>query len=141
MKNTNRLGLAFCLGALLAYSASACATLPASTPSEVAAREAEKCLQSGPCIVVQVDNQVLYDATVRVNGFRIGEVTGDHAAIFFVRESLLVDGGCAQVTLFVRQLELTSVSSKECVRPGGRFRVSLDPQYHAWLVPQGGGNR
>lgn len=137
MKNTNRLDLAFCLGALLAYTVG-CATLPAPTPSEIAARDAAACLQNGPCVVVQVDNAVLYDAVVTVNGFRIGEVSGGHSATLFVRESLLVEGRCAQVSLFVRQLRVRSSTTKECLREGGRFSLRLDPLYHAWLTPQGG---
>jgi hypothetical protein len=141
MKNTNRLGLAFCLGALLAYSVSACATLPVATPSERVARDATACLQSGPCVVLQVDNGVLYDAVVRVNGFQVGEIRGGQSAPLFVRESLLVDGRCAQVYLYFRDLRRASVSSRECIRAGGRFILALDPHYHAWLTPQGGGER
>lgn len=137
MRNTNRLGDAFCLGALLAY-AIGCATLPAATPSEIAARDAATCLQNGPCVVVQVDNAILYDAVVTVNGFRVGEVSGGGSATLFVRESLLVEGRCAQISLFIRQLRVRSVSTKECVREGGRFSLRLDPLYHAWLTPQGG---
>lgn len=138
MKNTNRLAVSFMLGALLAYTFSACASVPIATPSETAARAAADCLKSGPCVVVQVDNGVLYDATVTVNGFRVGEVSGEHTGTFFVRESLLVEGRCAQVALYFRQLHRGSVSSRECVREGGRFRLALDPLYHAWLTPEGG---
>lgn len=141
MKNTNRLGFAFCLGALLAFGASACATLPVATPAERSARDAAACLQNGPCVVVQVDNAVIYDAVVTVNGFRVGEVSGGRSATLFVRESLLVEGRCAQIELYFRQLRRGSVSSSECVREGGRFRLALDPLYHAWLTPQGGGGK
>lgn len=138
MKNTNRLGFAFCLGALLAFGASACATLPVATPAERSARGAAACLQNGPCVVVQVDNAVLYDAVVSVNGFWVGEVSGGRSATLFVRESLLVEGRCAQISLFVRQRRLRSSTTKECLREGGRFSLRLDPLYHAWLMPQGG---
>ena len=138
MRNTNRLGLAFCLGALLAFTVSACATLPATTPNERVAQDAAACLQTGPCFVLLVDNGGDYEATIRVNGFYVGRVTGNRAATIFVHESLLVDGRCAQISAFFRDLARSAPSTKECIRLGGRFAFSVDPLYHAWLVPRGG---
>ena len=137
MKNVNRLGLAFMLGALLAYL-TACASLPAAGPSERSARDAAACLESGPCFVIQADNGAYYEAKVYVNSFYVGRVAGNHARPIFVRESLLVDGRCAQVSVQFRDVLRASVSSKECIRPGGLFSLSLDPRYRAWLTPWGG---
>lgn len=133
MKSATRLAVA-----LLAYTAAACVTLPPTTPGERMAQDAAACLQVGPCFVLQVDNGADYDATLRLNGFYVGRVSGNHAAIIFVRESLLIDGRCAQVSVFIRDLARSLPSTKECIRPGGRFTLSVDPLYHAWLTPRGG---
>ncbi|HEY0528687.1 MAG TPA: hypothetical protein VGD02_07650 [Gemmatimonadaceae bacterium] len=123
--------------AFLIAGLTACATLPRVTREERAAEAAAECLRAGPCVVVQVDNQVLYDGVVRVNGVTVGPVFGEQHATFFIRETLLRDGRCAQVSVEFRQPGVTSISSRECLREGGRFTLAVDPMYHAWLTPQG----
>jgi hypothetical protein len=111
----------------------ACATVPSSTPIERAARDAEKCLQNGPCFVVQTSSAILERAVVSLNGVKIGELAGFGSATFFVNDSRLVNGRCARV--FVRLVGSRDFANTEeaCLSRGGYFRLDVTEQ-RVWLT-------
>lgn len=97
-----------------------CATAPIASPGERSLREAEKCLKVGPCFVVRATND---GTVVSLNGGKIGEISAWGTATFFVRESALRDGRCAQVSVYTI--------------PQG-WRGQSDNQNRIWLVPRTG---
>lgn len=121
--NRLRLTLVAVAGACLAFAFSGCATVQ-TVPQRV--------------VVMHVDNGAFYEATIRVNGYLVARVDGNHAATIVFSESNLVDGGCATVDVFFRALDRGVASSKECVREGQHFSLTVDPQYHVWLTAWGG---
>jgi hypothetical protein len=117
--NRLRLALVAVAAACLAFAFSGCASVE-TVPQRV--------------VVMRVDNGAFYEATVRVNGYLVARVDGNHAATIVFSESNLVDGGCATVNVFFRALDRAVVSSKECVRAGQHFSLTVDPQYHVFLA-------
>ena len=129
--------------ALLALTA-ACASVPRSDGYDGTTqveRDASRCLQNGPCTVLQIQNDNFYDAVIYLNGSRVGEVTGLHNGPIFVHDSQLRDGRCA--TIVVRLIGRGSVASstKECARDVEHFQLDIAPSsalmpLHIWLIPR-----
>jgi len=104
-------------------------------------QDAAHCVQSGPCTVLQIDNSNFYEAVIYLNGGRIGQITGNHKAPIFIRDSQLVDGRCATIVVRLIGPGTVASSTKECVREGWRYTLAIDPSLagmplHLWLVPQ-----
>ena len=109
-----------------------CATAPVASPGERAVQEAET------YFAVRATNDGGYTMAVSLNGAKIGEIAAWGSATFFVRESALKDGRCAQVSFSLISQGRRGQSDKQCIDEGGYFTVQLDNQYRIWLVPRRG---
>lgn len=116
-----------------------CASAGIGGPGERAIRDAEMCLRSGPCLVMQVYNRNTTDARLYLNGSRLAFVNGLSEGPVFIPRWRLDNAGCAviQVRLMAGPSVLTS---RECPREGMRLVLDIDPSspisdLHAWLTP------
>lgn len=118
--------------------ASGCATVPIASPGARSVREAEECLKVGPCFLVRATNDGSYATAVSLNGAKIGEIAAWGNATFFVRESALKDGRCAQVSFYLILQGSRGQSESQCIERSGYFTLQLDNKYRIWLVPRRG---
>lgn len=103
--------VAFVIGALIA-----CATVPA--PSFMGCND--------DCVVLNVDNGALQDASLYLNGGRFGYVNGQQKATLMVPRSRLDGGGC--LSIYVRLLAgRTFQSTRECIVGNGHFSLTISP--------------
>lgn len=114
-----------------------CASVPSTQPIERAAREAESCLKLGPCFVIQATNATPYPMVVHVNGVKVGEVSAWRQLPLFARESVLIAGRCATVSLYLVMQGGRGQSSEQCLSGDAYFKLELDNQYKIWFTQWG----
>lgn len=76
-----------------------------------------------PTIPFSVDNGLIDEAAVYVNGAFVGRVEGEHTAPLKIRQSLLARGGCISVR--IRTMWAIGQTDEQCVRRGGRFTLTI----------------
>jgi hypothetical protein len=77
------------------------------------------------------------------NAAKIGEVTGNHDAPLFIRDSQLRNGRCATVVIRLIIPGTVKSTTQECVPLGGHYQLDIDPSsnlmpLHVWLTPRDG---
>lgn len=120
---------------LLLLALCACASLPPETAPTTATelRDAEKCAQVSPCIPIRADNQLYHDATIFVNGARVGDVPGNGNKTFWIRRSLLVEGDCLYARAYLRVPNVSLNAAREC---GSTFRLTIGVEGYLWVNPR-----
>jgi hypothetical protein len=100
---------------------------------------ATKCVeQNRECFFLHVVNDNLDRLTVRLNGYKVGEVEGYGKQTFAIPASRLKDGNCAVVSLTLFPSGASGISDSQCLREGGYFDLQVDVNRRVWLVPWGG---
>jgi hypothetical protein len=123
-----RLALAAMLLALAACSSAPVETAP-TTVREL--RDAEACAQVGPCLPIRADNQLYNDATIYINGTRVGQLSGNSNKTFWIRSSTLVEGNCVYAVAVFRTAGFTLSESRQC---GDSFRLSIGAEGKLWVI-------
>lgn len=131
-----RVALAVVLASVVAVF-TGCASVPSTKPIERIARDADKCLKLGPCFVIQATNATPYAMVVSVNGVKVGEVSAWGQLPLFARESVLIAGRCATVSLHLIGQGGTGQSSEQCLSGDSYFALELDNRYNIWLTQWG----
>lgn len=116
-----------------------CATAGPSIPHDL--QKAELCMRQGACFVIQAQNLHFDRAVVYVNGARIDDIEGLTTKYrpLFVPEARLVEGRCVYITVTFPVTGVRYGPERQCIRPGGFYTLSVDPQRHVWFTPWGAG--
>lgn len=128
------------LAALALLALAACATVRdpdynGAPDASFIGEKARQCLQTGPCIVLQVDNANYSDAVLYVNSARFEFAVGMKRSTFFVPRSRLDGAGC--LSMRVRLIAGASITTtKECPQEGESLQLSINPLFSTTnLVP------
>ena len=97
-------------------------------------RDAARCLSSGDCTVLQIDNRNFSDAVIYLNGGRFAFANGLVHTTLFIPDSRLDAEHCA--TIVIRLIAGDALRlPKECVRRGGHFEMQILPLFSAsWIA-------
>jgi hypothetical protein len=107
-----------------------CASIPRSQPS------LGRCSANDYCVVLQIHNSSVHDATVSLNGLRVTQAPALGHTTSVVGYSRLDGARCALIE--VRLIDGRRFrSTRECVRRGQRLELAINPLLSSsWLAPR-----
>jgi hypothetical protein len=107
-----------------------CSSIPRSQPS------LGRCFANDYCVVLQIHNSSVYDATVWLNGLPVTRAPALGHTTSIVGASRLDGARCASIE--VRLIDGRRFrSTRECVRLGQRLELAINALLSSsWLVPR-----